>query len=85
LKLAMKVGGKYRLREIGPHQWAKLASDLKLETDRVMNHVCRISGAIPALSRDVLERTQVDGLDDPVLARLATALSRRAKECAAAL
>jgi serine/threonine-protein kinase HipA len=85
LKLAMKVGGKYRLREIGPHQWAKLASDLKLETDRVMDHVRRISGAIPDLSRDVLERTQADGLDDPVLARLATALSRRAKECAAAL
>jgi serine/threonine-protein kinase HipA len=85
LKLAMKVGGKYRLRGIGPHQWAKLASDLKLETDRVMDHVRRISGAIPDLSRDVLERTQADGLEDPMLARLATALGRRAKECAAAL
>jgi serine/threonine-protein kinase HipA len=41
LKLAMKVGGTYRLRDIGPDQWAKLETELKLETDRVM----RESGA----------------------------------------
>jgi len=77
----MKVGGKYRLRDIGPHQWAKLATELKLETDRVMEHLRRMVGAIPDLSTDVLERAQRDGLSHPVLRRLTTALSRRAKEC----
>jgi serine/threonine-protein kinase HipA len=84
LKLAMKVGGKYRLRDIGPHQWAKLATELKLETDRVMEHLRRMAGAIPDLSMNVLERTQRDGLAHPVLRRLAVALSRRAKECGVA-
>jgi serine/threonine-protein kinase HipA len=83
LKLAMKVAGKYRLREIGRYRWAKLAADLELETDHVMERVRRMSGAIPDLSRDVLERTRAEGLDHPVLGRLATALSRRAEECAA--
>jgi serine/threonine-protein kinase HipA len=84
LKLAMKVGGKYRLRDIGPHQWAKLATELKLETDRVMEHLRRMVGAIPDLSMNVLERIQRDGLAHPVLRRLAVALSRRAKECGVA-
>lgn len=83
LKLAMKVGGKYRLRDIGPHQWAKLETELKLETDRAMGHLRRMAGAIPDLSMDVLDRTQRDGLGHPVVRRLAVALSRRAKECGA--
>ena len=28
LKLAMKIGGKYRLREIGAHQWGKFAGEI---------------------------------------------------------
>jgi serine/threonine-protein kinase HipA len=82
LKLAMKIGGKYRLREIGPHQWAKLAAELKLAPERVVDRVRQMAGALPELSANVLDRTQREGLAHPILPRLAAAVSRRAKECA---
>ena len=50
LKLAMKVGGKYRLHDIGPHQWAKLATELQLETDRVMEHLRRARPTFSAIA-----------------------------------
>jgi serine/threonine-protein kinase HipA len=78
----MKIGGKYRLREIGPHQWAKLAAELKHAPERVVDRARQMAGAVPELSANVLNRTQREGLAHPILPRLAAAVSRRAKECA---
>jgi serine/threonine-protein kinase HipA len=83
LKLAMEVGGKYRLREVGPHPRAKLAAELKLPPERVADRARQMAGAVPELSADILSRTQREGLVHPILQRLAAAASRRARECAA--
>ncbi|MBV9949385.1 MAG: hypothetical protein JOZ69_21255 [Myxococcales bacterium] len=80
----MRIGGKYRLREIGLRQWAKFATELKLPPERVAEHVHRIAGALPDLASDVLDRTEREGLSHPIVRRLAAAVSRRARECAVA-
>jgi serine/threonine-protein kinase HipA len=83
LKLAMKIGGKYRLREIGPRQWERLAMELRVSSDRVSEHVRRMAMALPDRCADLLNRSEREELSHPVLRRLSSSVSRRAKECAA--
>lgn len=42
LKLAMSIGDRYRLRDIGAYRWEKLASELKLSQDEVRTRVQRV-------------------------------------------
>jgi serine/threonine-protein kinase HipA len=83
LKLAMKIGGNYRLREIGLHQWGKLASEVKLTADHVEGVVRRMATALPDLAVDVLRRSRGEGLDHRALDLLAGALRERAQRCVA--
>jgi serine/threonine-protein kinase HipA len=81
-KLAMKIGGKYRLTEIGAYQWGKLARDLKLEPDRIRSSVVRMSRTLPDLAGDLLRRERQRGLSHPILTKLAKALVERARQVA---
>jgi len=83
LKLAMKIGGKYRLYEIGAYQWEKLARELKLPADRVQASVTRMTSAMADLASDVLRQERQRGLSHPILAKLAKALVERARQVAA--
>src|SRR4029077_2162887 len=42
LRMAMKIGGKYRMRDIGPHQWGKFAREARLDEQMVKEHLRRI-------------------------------------------
>jgi serine/threonine-protein kinase HipA len=82
VKLAMKIGGEYRLKYIGRRQWEKLAAELGLEGDRVVARVREIGEALPdAMSEaaadpsvraidSALPQTLVDALADRVSSRL---------------
>jgi serine/threonine-protein kinase HipA len=78
-KLAMKIGGKYRLSEIGAHQWAKLGAEFRLDADAVRGRVLRLAEALPDASSSLRAELR---LDAPLLDRLADALAVRATECA---
>lgn len=82
LKLAMKIGGTYRLREIGLHQWRKLAGQLKLSEEEVVEGVARLAAALPDLAIDCLRSCNEQELGHPLLNRLADAVCRRASDCA---
>jgi serine/threonine-protein kinase HipA len=84
LKLAMKIGGKYRLRDIGLREWRKLARDLSLGDDIVAG-VSRLAEQIPDLSTSVRKDLRQKGLAHDALNRLAASVSARARDCAAAL
>jgi len=85
LKLAMKVGGKYRLREVGRRQWEKLAGELRLDPAELLARVLSMAVRIPDVSSTLRRQLRDQGLAHDVLDRLAGSLSRRARECAAAL
>jgi serine/threonine-protein kinase HipA len=85
LKLAMKIGDKYRIREIGPHQWRKLAVDLGRDPQHVVSTVRSLAERIPDLSRSLLANVHKQGLTHEVLARLADSASARARACANSL
>ena len=82
LKLAMKIGGKYRLGEIGAYQWEKLGRELKLSEDRIRASLSRMTRAVVDVVPEVLRREQRQGLSHPILARLAKVLVERAKRVA---
>jgi hypothetical protein len=43
----MKIGGEYRIRGIGPRQWRKLATDLRLDKDRLVTRINDLASALP--------------------------------------
>lgn len=85
LKLAMKIGGKYRLHEIGVHAWTKLAAELGRDPDEVRAMLASMCAELPDRAADVLKSTKAAGLDHPVLATLKVAIQKRARELARAL
>jgi serine/threonine-protein kinase HipA len=82
LKLAMKIGGKYRLHEIGVHQWVKLARELKYSEDRMRASLTRLARSMIEVVPEVLRREQRRGLSHPIVAKLAKLLTLRAKTVA---
>jgi len=82
LKLAMKVGGEYRVRDIGARQWRKLANDLRLDPELVLNRVIQLVGMMPDHIAAVRQRVETEGLDHPMIERLAAAIGARASRCA---
>ncbi len=81
LKLAMKIGGKYRLHEIGLHAWTRLARELKLDPEHVRIRVLDLSDALPDQLADVVRRARAEGLRHPILSTLASTLKARAAQC----
>jgi len=85
LKLAMKIGGKYRLHEIGPEQWRALAVELSLDPGAVRDSVQTMAAALPDHAADVARRAREAGASRGTLGRLVATLTTRAKQCARAM
>jgi serine/threonine-protein kinase HipA len=82
LKLAMKVGGKYRLYEISAHQWEKLAHELRFPADRIRTSLDQMTRSAADHVADVLRQERRHGLSHPILPKLAKALVARARQVA---
>lgn len=82
LKLAMKIGGEYRVRDICPRQWHKLAIELRLDPDAVLNRARTLAGMLPDHLANVCRSAKADGLAHPLVVTLEKAVSLRAEHCA---
>ncbi|HEV7732818.1 MAG TPA: type II toxin-antitoxin system HipA family toxin [Candidatus Binatia bacterium] len=85
MKLAMKLGGEYRLRNITRRHWVKLATELHLDADATLARAQRLATALPDAATDVARRAGVDGLSHAVVDRLTALLVARAQRCLATL
>jgi serine/threonine-protein kinase HipA len=85
LKLAMKIGGKYRLHDIGVHQWWKLCTEAKVSWKDTIERIQSLADELPAAAALELDRCRKAGLEHEVLPRLADELSQRATLLAKAL
>lgn len=85
LKLAMKIGGQYLLRRIGGSQWRRLALDVGLQADAVLERARWMTEALPDAAADVLRAARADGLSHPIVRRLGARLTERARSATAAL
>ncbi|HWL88354.1 MAG TPA: type II toxin-antitoxin system HipA family toxin [Polyangiaceae bacterium] len=83
LKLAMSIGGTYRLRDIGVHRWEKLANELSFDAITLRARVRGVAESLPRHATALLRRSREEGLSHPILASLADALKQRAAQCLA--
>ena len=81
LKLATRVGGKYLLEEIGLRQWEKFATESRLPKGEVLRACREMAHDMPGTVHAVADEARRDGLDHPVIGRLADMLSARAERC----
>ncbi|WFU14433.1 type II toxin-antitoxin system HipA family toxin [Bradyrhizobium sp. CB3481] len=81
IKLAMKVGGEYKLDQIGLRQWQKFARETRVDADEVIARLISMAEQIPDLIADIRARAQKEGLGNAVIERLAATLSARAMDC----
>ncbi|WP_271575053.1 HipA domain-containing protein [Bradyrhizobium sp. CCBAU 11361] len=81
IKLAMKVGGEYKLDQIGLRQWQKFSRELRVDADVLIATLISMAGQIPDPVADIRTRAQKEGLENAVIERLATALGVGAKDC----
>lgn len=73
-KLAMKIGGKYRMMEIRRHNWERLASDVGRQEDRVLARVVSMGERLPPALSAVVTRAHEQGLDPQVVDTWAVAV-----------
>ncbi|HEX6473361.1 MAG TPA: type II toxin-antitoxin system HipA family toxin [Streptosporangiaceae bacterium] len=78
LKLAMKIGQEYRIKYIGRREWIRLARDLSLDADAVLDRVRWLGEALPDAMSDVAGEAGVRSLDSPLPEALTDAVARRA-------
>ncbi len=82
-KLAMKIGGEYRLRSIGLSEWRKLAIDLRTDADTLIDRIRAMAGELPDRLADEVRRLSATGVAHRVIDALARELPRRAALAAA--
>ncbi len=82
LKLAMAIGGKYRLHEVGAHAWAKLALETGRDPEAQRSELRRFCEALPDLAARVAKRVKAEGLAHASLPKLASKIQERARACA---
>lgn len=73
-RMAMKIGGHYRWREVAGREWAKLATLWKVEEDWVRGRILRMAEALPAAAEATGRELADAGLTHPVAGRLVVAL-----------
>jgi serine/threonine-protein kinase HipA len=85
IKLAMKIGGEYKLGQIGLRQWQKFARKARVNADQLIERLTSIAKQIPdeAMRASALAREQ--GLDAAIAERLTVQLIERARTCERAL
>jgi serine/threonine-protein kinase HipA len=81
VKLAMRMGDKYRLGDIGLREWQKLSDDVSMEADEIVSKLVHMAQALPDLVTEIAHRATNAGLAGAVIDRLSTRLIGRSRIC----
>jgi serine/threonine-protein kinase HipA len=81
IKLSMKIGGEYRLRDIGLRQWRKLAGEVRRDPDALVQRVRDLTAKLADTVADIGNRMADEGIGHATVTRLANALTTRAALC----
>jgi hypothetical protein len=77
----MKIGGDYRLRDIGLAEWKKLAREVHLDADMLIGRISAMVERLPDELSMIRARAQAEGLNLPIIERLTKRLAERALAC----
>lgn len=80
-KLAMKIGSKYRIKEIARRHWEATARELKLPAGELVDRIISLAERLPDASSKVASSLRSEGIDHAVIGVLCDQLTVRATEC----
>jgi serine/threonine-protein kinase HipA len=81
IKLAMKIGGEYKLNQIGLRQWQKFAREMRIDAAGLIESLVAMAKQLPDDVNAARARGREEGLKETIIDRLATQLVKRAGEC----
>jgi hypothetical protein len=82
VKLAMKIGDKYKLHDIDLSQWRKLAADVHFDTNALIDRVRAMAAELPDRLADEIRRVRAVGISHRTIDALAQVLPNRAARIA---
>jgi hypothetical protein len=80
-KLAMKIGGEYRLRNIRLRHWQRFATDLRLDEGWLIERIRTMAASVPDHATSIRNELEADGLSQMTMTRLVQRLKARAASC----
>jgi serine/threonine-protein kinase HipA len=80
-KLAMKIGGEYKVELIGLRQWQKFAREVRTNADQLVEVLISLAKHLPDEVASARTLAREEGLDNALIDRLAKQLIVRAHEC----
>jgi len=81
VKLAMRIGGEYRLHRIHRGRWVAMAEELGLDSSRILRRTLDLAKAVVEAVPAVRARVAEVGLDHPIIGRLLDLVLRRSEDC----
>lgn len=82
VKLSMKIGDEYGLKQIGPRQWQKFARDIRFNADQMFEMLEEMTARLPDEIVTMAKHARREGLKHAIIDRLSKRLTDRIKECA---
>jgi HipA-like protein len=76
-RLAMRIGEKYRVNEIGGYDWEKSAAEWGCSPDGMTARIKQIAGLVPEAARRTAEDLQSVGIDHEIVMDLADRIEER--------
>ncbi|MDZ4826178.1 MAG: type II toxin-antitoxin system HipA family toxin [Actinomycetota bacterium] len=80
LHLAMELGGEYRLRAHTANTWKRVAKELRLETDALIERVRHLASVLPDVFSEAIASPDIAGLASELPIRLLDAVAIRAQK-----
>jgi len=84
-KLAMKVGGKYRLQDIAARHWQRLYEAARVDAEVFLSRHAALARRIASVSGPLVRKLAEAGLENGVIESLGSAISARSQSCAESL
>jgi serine/threonine-protein kinase HipA len=81
IKLVMKIGGEYKLSLIGRHQWQKFAREVRVDADELVERLAAMATRLPDEVNAARLSANKQGLNAPIIKKLAKQLTERAGAC----
>ena len=81
LKLANKIGSKYRINDIRARHWTRFASEVRLPAAEVLDMGLSLSADLPTALAETVADARDNGLDHQVIEQMVEILDVRSKRC----
>jgi len=81
VRLSMRLGHEYRFRNIRRYHWERTAEELRLDPETLVRRVIDFATQMPDHVADIQRRVAEEGIDHPLIPRLADRLIARAAYC----